>query len=494
MSHPPVARRLSLLGVLALLTVGSSLAALPAVAAASPGVTSVVAPAAAPLTDHEYVALGDSFTADWGVNPVAADQPSSGCIQSTNNYPHQVAANLGLRLTDVSCAGALTTNMTQSQTTFPDGKSHPAAPPQFNALRPTTQIVTIGIGGNDFGFGDIAGACAVNPITQYVFGDNWPKYYSTCKAYYDPSGTPADDMLRERITKVVAPAVKQTITEIRARSPRAAIFFVDYLALAPDRAHAPDPATYPDSCYESLLYSQSFPFGGVDTEYLSDLQTLFNRTMSDTAREAGATVVSTYEKSLSHSPCYGTADPWVNGITTALTAVSPSPTESPAPRPTPTGTPTGSPLDSQLGSSDVAIGSLHPNIEGAIQQAESVTFTILRTLTGVEVGTPSPTTVTSTATVTETVTSTATVTATPGSSSSSTASASSSAARLNRSHGPARRSRPVGPRQHGVVIGPGRPRRRGARRPGARGPAAAPRDPPPSAEVTSCPRRDSNPH
>ena len=423
MSHPLVARRLPLVGVLALLTVGATLTVLP-VAAASPA--AVAAPAAAPLTDYEYVALGDSFTADWGVNPVAADQPSSGCLQSTNNYPHQVAANLGLKLTDVSCAGALTTNMTTSQTTYPDNQPHPPAPPQFNALKPTTQIVTIGIGGNDFGFGDIAGACAVIPGTNYVFGDGWPKYYASCKDYYDPSGTPADDMLRERITKVVAPAVKQTITAIKALSPKAAIFFVDYLALAPDRAHAPNPATYPDSCYESLLYSQSFPFGGVDTEYLSDLQTLFNRTMSDTAREAGATVVSTYEKSLSHSPCYGTADPWVNGITTALTAVSPSPSGSPAPQPTVTGTPTGSPLDSQLGSADVAIGSLHPNIEGAIQQAESVTFTILQTLTGVAVGTPSPTTVTTTATVTETVTSTATVTTTPGSGSSSTASASSS--------------------------------------------------------------------
>ena len=79
MSHPLVARRLSLLGVLALLTVGGSLAARPALAATSPGATSVVAPAAAPLTDKQYVALGDSFTADWGVDPVAADQPSTGC-------------------------------------------------------------------------------------------------------------------------------------------------------------------------------------------------------------------------------------------------------------------------------------------------------------------------------------------------------------------------------------------------------------------------------
>ena len=63
MSHPSVARRLPLLAV------------------------------ARPSREEHYVALGDSFTADWGVDPVGADQPSTGCRQSSNDYPHQVAAN-----------------------------------------------------------------------------------------------------------------------------------------------------------------------------------------------------------------------------------------------------------------------------------------------------------------------------------------------------------------------------------------------------------------
>ena len=421
MSHPLAAHPLALLGVAVLLAVGSGLAGLPAIATASP---ITVAPAAAPLTGKEYVALGDSFTADWGVDPVAADQPSTGCRQSTNDYPHQVAANLGLKLTDVSCAGALTTNMTQPQTTFPDGLSHPPAKPQFDALTPTTEIVTIGIGGNDFGFGDIAGACAVNPLTGYVFGDNWPNWYTTCKDYYDPGGDPANDTLRQHIAAVVGPAVEQTVAAIRARSPKAAVFYVDYLALSTDKANAPNPATYPGSCYSSLLYSQAFPFGTVDTVYIADLQQLFTDTVTARAAIAGATVVSTYAESLTHSPCYGTADPWVNGITTQLTSVPApgGPPTAPATPPSPTATPPGSPLDSQLGSSNVTVGSLHPNIEGAIQQSQAVTFTILETLTGTPVGTPSPTT----ATTTPTTTTTATTTTTTGSSSSATAPVTSS--------------------------------------------------------------------
>jgi hypothetical protein len=375
--HVPVRRRydlalacLPLLLVAALFGGSSSAVAAPAVGAASP------------LNGREYVALGDSFTAAWGVNPVNPNQPSSGCIQSLNDYPHQVAANLGLRLTDVSCAGALTTNMTQAQTTFPDGKSHPPAPPQFDALTATTQIVTIGIGGNDFGFGEIAGACAVNPLTGYVFGDGWSGWYASCQDYYDPGGQPAADTLSQRITQVVGPAVEQTVAAIKAKSPQAAVFFVDYLALSTDKAHAPNPATYPGSCYLSLLYSQAFPFGAADTQYIAALEVLFNQTVDAAATKAGATVVSPFAKSLTHSPCAGTPDPWVNGITTQLTSTPPttgSPTGAP---PRPTATPTGSPQSSRLGSSDVRVGSLHPNLEGAIQQAESVTATILQTLGG----------------------------------------------------------------------------------------------------------------
>jgi hypothetical protein len=61
MSHSPAARPLTLLGIAVLLSVGGGLAGLPVVATASPV---VAAPAAAPLTGKEYVALGDSFTAD----------------------------------------------------------------------------------------------------------------------------------------------------------------------------------------------------------------------------------------------------------------------------------------------------------------------------------------------------------------------------------------------------------------------------------------------
>src|SRR5215472_147045 len=61
-----------------------------------------------------YVALGDSYTA----GPLIPDQTGSpaGCLRSTHSYPFGVAAGTGAAtLTDVSCQGATTRNMTHSQ-------------------------------------------------------------------------------------------------------------------------------------------------------------------------------------------------------------------------------------------------------------------------------------------------------------------------------------------------------------------------------------------
>ncbi|QCC76839.1 hypothetical protein E2C04_05710 [Nocardioides daphniae] len=108
-----------------------------------------------------YVALGDSFTAAPFV-PDAVE--AEGCYRSTSNYPSLVAAALrdaagnqpGPELVDVSCSGADTTHMTRPQTTVLQQR----VAPQFDALTPETDLVTIGIGGNDFDvFGTLTGRC-----------------------------------------------------------------------------------------------------------------------------------------------------------------------------------------------------------------------------------------------------------------------------------------------------------------------------------------------
>src|SRR2546421_11311950 len=74
-----------------------------------------------------YVALGDSAAA--GPLIPLPDLAAPGCIRSTANSPKLTAHRLGLPITDVSCSGATTDDLTASQST-PLG----SVPPQFDAL------------------------------------------------------------------------------------------------------------------------------------------------------------------------------------------------------------------------------------------------------------------------------------------------------------------------------------------------------------------------
>jgi hypothetical protein len=83
------------------------------------------------------VALGDSYASGPGI-PVQRVDPV-GCQRSTHNYPARLAAALGISdYTDVSCGGARSEDMTAAQP-VPQGPN----PPQFAALTPDTDLVTI---------------------------------------------------------------------------------------------------------------------------------------------------------------------------------------------------------------------------------------------------------------------------------------------------------------------------------------------------------------
>ncbi|SUA77557.1 Lipase 2 precursor [Nocardia otitidiscaviarum] len=91
----------------------------------------------------EYVALGDSGAATTGIVNFDTSAPLS-CARSTTNYPHLVAARLGLRLDDRTCSSARIPHLTQSQAA--------GVPPQLDALGPNTRLVTLHIGANDARF------------------------------------------------------------------------------------------------------------------------------------------------------------------------------------------------------------------------------------------------------------------------------------------------------------------------------------------------------
>ncbi len=129
----------------------------------------VAAPAAHASSKLDYVALGDSYSA----GPL--DGPTTGnllCLQSSASYPYDTAVYLGASLTDVSCSGADSANVTSSS-------QYPGVGPQVDALSPATQLVTLTDGGNDNDlFVSALLACGATDILD-VFNIGSP-----CKAVY----------------------------------------------------------------------------------------------------------------------------------------------------------------------------------------------------------------------------------------------------------------------------------------------------------------------
>ena len=133
--------RLLLVGTVTLAsTLASAVVAAP-VGAITP--SPVVAPGGTPI---DYVALGDSYSA--GPLVPAQRLDPVGCLRSTNNYPAFLAGYFGVRsYVDVTCSGAQSDDVDRrAQTTILPG---PSPDPQVDALSAETDLVTLGIGGND---------------------------------------------------------------------------------------------------------------------------------------------------------------------------------------------------------------------------------------------------------------------------------------------------------------------------------------------------------
>lgn len=226
-----------------------------------------------------YVALGDSYSA--GPLIPAQQTDPAGCLRSDHNYPHLVRPSLTLpAFRDVSCSGAVTDDMTSSQSVSPG----PNPPPQFNALDSATAAVSLTIGGNDIGFTSIIENCisATNTGTP-------------CKNKYLVNG---HDEISGRIV-AATPKVKAVLQGIHQRSPNAKIFVLSYLDILPDDG---------SSCYPQM------PITAGDAPYLRDKENELNSMLRTTAVDNGAIYVDTYTPSIGHDSCKLPTTRWVEPL------------------------------------------------------------------------------------------------------------------------------------------------------------------------------------
>lgn len=235
-------------------TVFSAALALAAAAAAT-----VTAPAQASAAGfHKYVALGDSYTAVGNLLESAGGP--LGCFRSSVNFPHDLAAELHIgSLTDASCGGAVTADMTGPQSVL--GGTNPA---QFDSLTPDTDLVTVGIGGNDIGFGDIVTTCGELSVSN-VFGD-------PCHQHFTSGGT---DQLAARID-ALAPTIQNVLRGIHQRAPHATVVVVGYLPVLPASG----------GCWPSV------PVAVGDVPWLHGIQQQLNDMLAREAAQNGALSVN----------------------------------------------------------------------------------------------------------------------------------------------------------------------------------------------------------
>jgi lysophospholipase L1-like esterase len=230
---------------------------------------------------REYVALGDSYTAGPGI-PVQTGLPA-GCVRSDHNYPSLVEESLQPTLfRDVSCSGAATVHLGEPQQTGLGTNK-----PQLDALTEQTDLVTLGIGGNDIGFGEILSTCARLSATHPLG--------AACRDHYRAGGR---DALADRI-RATGPKITVALAQIANRSPNARILVVGYPTILPDTG---------DGCYPLV------PFSPQDVSYLRDTAKGLNAMLAQRAQAAGAEFVDLYTPSIGHDVCQLPGTKWVEGL------------------------------------------------------------------------------------------------------------------------------------------------------------------------------------
>jgi lysophospholipase L1-like esterase len=236
-----------------------------------------------------YVALGDSYTAAPLV-PFTYGTPI-GCARSDHNYPSVVRAALGTSVfRDVSCSSATTDDMTAPQSVT--GGSNP---PQFDALSADTNLVTVGIGGNDVGLVGAAVDCVQLGLLAPVTG-------TACRSNFAKPG--GGDRLVDQIA-ASAPKIAATLQGIHARSPQARVLIVGYPAVAPTDGR---------SCYPLV------PLSADDLAYFDELLRATNTMLAAQAAANGAEFVDTYTESIGHDVCKLPPTRWFEGLVPTMPA------------------------------------------------------------------------------------------------------------------------------------------------------------------------------
>jgi lysophospholipase L1-like esterase len=232
----------------------------------------------------DYVALGDSYSAGPFI-PVTRPDPS-GCARSTNNYPAFLAGYLAVSTyRDVTCSGARVRDFRYRQTDLVTGQRD--IPPQLDALSSGTDLVTVGIGGNDLSlFGGMTSVCP-QLAAEHPHGSPCQHHFTTA------SGVNT----KYRDARRIQTHIGRALREIHHAAPHARVVIVGY----------PDLLPLHGSCAAA-------GFAKGDYAFARKVEYLLNRSIRLAAAAHRAQYVNTYGISRGHDICAGD-QAWINGST-----------------------------------------------------------------------------------------------------------------------------------------------------------------------------------
>jgi lysophospholipase L1-like esterase len=203
---------------------------------------------------------------------------AKGCYRSRSNYPALAARELGARLEDRSCGGARTVDFHRNQ--------YAEVPPQLTAVKPSIDLVTISVGGNDQQvFTQLVGRC-------------------TRLRAQDPEGDPCRNFMRSTGSDVLLSALRTTrsrvtaiVRQVRERAPEAKVLVVGY----------PQIISADSRCAKLPLAAGDYAYGERVNRALTEV-------LRFAAKATDTTYVDVWAASQGHDIC--SDDPWVNGSVT----------------------------------------------------------------------------------------------------------------------------------------------------------------------------------
>ena len=233
-----------------------------------------------PEQGNYYVGLGDSFTAVAGYGPF-----TNACQRSEDDYPSLVAKKLAVTsFADVSCGGAQTVNLTQSQSITGKGVNQA----QLSAVSSDTKLITLGMGLNDAP--STTNGTRISYLLLYTcLPDRDGKRPKTCPTYLQQPDSGFDSVIQS-----LADDVETGLEQIRRQAPEARIVLVGYPRVAPDTG----------TC-------KQLPFPPVALNRIRTVVHAADDALAKVAKKEGADYVDMWAASKGHDAC--SDDPWVNG-------------------------------------------------------------------------------------------------------------------------------------------------------------------------------------